>query len=187
VVVCRQPLILGVDLVGLAALTALGAVLMMAPLEGEVATLPHLRQQAATTHQERAALAARNAAMEQALAAHEEYLREQAEQPLADVGTFVAHVSEQCRESGVMLERVQPLATSRGESYESWQVNVQARGTFPSFHALLHRIESWSPYVQVDDLLVIGPADATSRDCELAWTVRVNYLDEWPAGRGDGP
>ena len=157
------------------------------PLQRELEALPRLREEMTEVHRRRAKLAARNGAIEQTLRAREQWLHQEAAQPLVDVGTFVAHISEQCAESGVVLQQVEPLRASRREEYQSWEVQVRAAGTFPRFADLLHRIESRSPYVQVRNLLVAGPSDPGAHECELAWTVRVNYLADPIAAEGGAP
>ena len=189
-VVCRKPLILGIDLLGLAGLAGLVAfviIVLLIPLQSDLITLPRLRNERMALQQQRLELVSHNAALRQKLDTHEQLLREQAGQPLSDVGTFLTHMSEQCRQSGIRLQTVEPLATLPGETYNSWRVQVRARGLFPNFEALLRRIESWSPYVQVNNILIMGPADTDSHDCELAWTVQVNYLPEWESDGRDKP
>ena len=178
-VICRKPLILAIDLAGVASVAALLAavgVWVLLPLQRDLTTLPALKEDALAVHRQCAKLAAQNAAMAQSLDAHEQALRAQAAQPLADVPTLLASVSELCAQSGVTLQQVQPLASGSGELYRSWQLQVRAVGPFPSFHELLCRIERLSPYVQVSNMLVVGPSDRASQVCELAFTVQVNYL-----------
>ncbi len=178
-VICRNPLILGVDLAGLAAtalLAALVALCIVVPLKRDLDVLPDSRKELAAAQDRLTQLVAANQATEEALRARDELLRAQASQPLADVGTFLAHMSEECQRSGVTLQQVQPLATNRGEEYQSWDVLVHASGAFPAFTRLLRGIEARSPYVQVEDIVVTGPASAADSECALAWTVRVNSL-----------
>ena len=189
-VVCRKPLILGIDLLGLAALAGIITLVIIAvliPLQRDLITLPRLRDERMALHQQRIELATHNAALQKKLETHEQLLREQAGQPLFDVGTFLTHMSEQCRQSGIRLQTVEPLATLHGETYNSWRVQVRAQGLFPNFEALLRRIESWSPYVQVNNILIMGPADTNNHDCKLAWTVQVNYLPEWESDGRNRP
>ncbi|MFH1747146.1 MAG: GspMb/PilO family protein [Planctomycetota bacterium] len=189
-VICRKPLILGLDLLGglLMALLATFAVFwIIMPLQHSLAALPTSREQLSDTHRQRTRLVARNQAAEEALRTRELWMREQATQPLANVGTFLELMTEQCQRSGVTLMQVQPLAVHHGEDYQSWDVQVRAQGTFPGFACLIHSIESSSPYVQVDNLLVNGPSSPAQNTCELAWTVRVNSITSWPTSGEAGP
>lgn len=178
-IVCRSPLILGIDLAGAAAAGLLMALVMLCilmPLKRDLDALPSTREELAAAHGRRAQLAARNEEAEVALRSREEWLQDQAAQPLADVGTFLAHMSEQCERYGVTLQQVRPLATRRDDEYQSWDVQVQASGSFPDFARLLHSIESRSPYVQIEKVLVTGPPGTIGGECKLEWTVRVNSL-----------
>lgn len=181
-VLCRKPLILGVDLAGAAATAALlvGTVAsLVVPLQRDRAASPRVRAELTAARRQRTELLVRNRRVEQALLNAEQWLRQQADQPLADAGTFLAHMSQQCAQSGIILRQVEPLVAAPDAEFQSWEVQVRGLGTFPHFAELLHRVESWSPYVQVHGVQVTGPKDASTNECELAWTMRVNHLPHW--------
>lgn len=138
--------------------------------------MPRLRDDLGAARRQRAELVACNRAADQTLLTAEQSLQQQADQPLADAGTFLARMSRQCTQSGITLWQVEPLVATRDAEFRSWEVQVRGRGIFPRFAELLHHIQSWSPYVQVHSIDVAGPTDASTCECELAWTVRVNYL-----------
>ena len=183
-VLCRKPLILGIDLAGAAVVAALVAstlALLVVPLQRARDTLPRLRDDLAAARRQRAELVAHNHAADQMLLTAEQSLQQQADQPLADTGTFLTRMSRQCAQNGIVLRQVEPLVAARDAEFRSWEVQVRGRGIFPRFAELLHHIQSWSPYVQVHSIQVVGPTDASTNECELAWTVRVNYLPRWMA------
>lgn len=182
-VICRRPLILVTDLVGLlivAGLTAGVSAMVILPNMAARNELPGLREDLALAQRKEHKLAARNKALTHSVERLAASLREQSQQPLADAGTFLRHMSEQCARYDIELRAVRPLATVRGEAFSSWDVQVEARGAFPEFCRLLYGIESWSPYLHVSNINVQAPRQSDGTICQLSWTVRVNYLPEWP-------
>ncbi len=178
-VVCRKPLILGTDLVGLVCAAALGAAVVLGviqPVQRDYRDLPRVRTAIAAANESAQGAYARNQATDRALQNLAASLREEADLPLADMGTFLEHMSERCRRHSVRLQQVDPQPVSAAGGFKSWAVQVRAQGTFPDFQRLLADIESWSPFVQVSELTIQRLAQSPGSDCDLAWTVRVNYL-----------
>lgn len=189
-VVCRKPLILGVDLLGASAVGALIAgvtLTVFAPLYRELQDLPRLRSELVAAHRQRAQRGARNDALQNTVNSYTDYLRDQARQPLANPATFLQKMSEECHAAGVELHDVQPVAEADVNEYCSWRVRVRGAAPFPHFERLLYRIESLSPFVHVDELLIEGPEDPQSNVCAVTWAIRVNYLPEWAEESGAQP
>ncbi|MBU0641580.1 MAG: type II secretion system protein M [Planctomycetes bacterium] len=187
-IVSRKPLILGIDLLGLAVVLGLLTLVIVGiiiPLQRDALALPSVRRQVQATQDRYDQLARENPAVARQLKEQEEMLRTRASQPLADIGNFLERLSAECSRSGVNLLEIQPLATESDGAHRSWNVHVRAEGKFPDFQRLLQRIESSSPYVQVRDLAVQGMPQANVSTCQLTWTLRVNYLPSGPtAGSG---
>lgn len=179
--ICRRPLIVGVDLAGAAAVLAtiaLVGLLVIRPYQQARAALPRLRQELETTQRHAAGLANANQRLTAELANRQQELKDLAAQPLADVGTFLARVARLCDSNHVDLVQIEPQEADNSQGYRSWDVQVVARGAFPDFQRLVASIEATSPFVQMRTAMVIGPRDFDAQHCELGWTVRVNYLEE---------
>lgn len=183
-VLCRKPLILLIDALGAAGvlvLLLLTACLVVMPYSRQHWRVPQLQGQISHARRLLDRLAAQNAAIATWIDANEQRLREQADPLLADVGTFLEELANECRAGGIMLEQFEPVsvAAPADQPYQSWDVHVRARGSFPQFARLLARIESRSPYVYVRELDVEGPGPGTTgraESCRVSWTVRVHYL-----------
>lgn len=180
-ILCRQPLILMTDLVGAA--SVLGILVLVAatvavPMAREWNNQPAIASELVRTRELAATLQQRRAKFAGELREASEALRTEAPQPLADVGKLLERIAAQCAAAGVELMEVTPTSAPI-ESHAAvlhWQARVQARGAFPQFFSLLREMESWSPYLEIRDLVLNGPPNRETSICEASWTLRMSYL-----------
>jgi hypothetical protein len=187
-IVCRRPLILVIDLVGVALSATLAATvvfLVVLPHCRDQWRLPALQKRITAMHRHKSELEARNTASLTAVRELERRLHESSDSALTDVGGFLEDMSRECRRSNITLEQFQPMlpvtthhSPLTTQDYASWDVRVAARGRFPDFQKLLSWIEARSRFTYVREIDVIGSPSPTSSDCRLSWTVRINYLPD---------
>ena len=193
-IVCRRPLVLVTDLVGVSltlAVVAATTFLVVLPYCRQQWRLPALRSRAAAVQRQNVVRAAQNAASLTAIRQLEHGLDQRTESATNDVGRVLDEMARCCSAIGLTLEQFQPMPPVSSGRFNSWDVRVTARGRFADFQRLLRWVEGRSEYTYVRelDVLKVSSPDAANRptaECRLQWTVRVNYMpDRPPAGEGE--
>jgi hypothetical protein len=179
VVLCRRPLLFSSDALGAAGVVGvLGAVLLgvALPLQHAFATRPALREDATRAQERCERVTARNRVLAENIRTLEGSLAELSLARHSETGEFLEFVSVACAEEGFRLQQLTPQGVVVQGDHRSWDAQVRSSGPFARFPRLLARIEAWSPFVHVRDLVVTGPPEGVSNSCEFNWTVRVNDL-----------
>src|SRR5262245_59029628 len=179
-VLCRRPLLFVSDAIGAAGIGVImgGVVLgVLLPLQLAVQARPAIAADLVDANARYDTATARNHALADTIRSLEGGLAELSGRHHSETGEFVEFLSAACAEAGFRLQQVTPQGLVTHAGHRSWDAQMSATGPFAAFPHLLAEIEGWSPFVQVSNLSVTGPAQSGSAECVFSWTVRVNSVN----------
>lgn len=177
-VLCRRPLILLVDVAGLALVAALlsGAALWLAaPLCGDWSDAPRAYAALAAAHARHRQLAVEVERQSRALADFDASVERLERTAVLGVSDLVARLADLAAAADVELQSVQPTAAD-SNGLKAWDVQIRARGRFAACQRLLLQTEQLSPFLQTRTLTLTGPPASGDPLCELVALVRLNSL-----------
>lgn len=173
---CRKPLIFLTDVAGVAALGLILACLVfgvMLPVRSALAGRPEARKLIADLTDAHEAIVRRNRLLAEQVRTLSTTVEDLRATPAIGSGAFIEFLASSCREFGFELSALRPRPEETGDGYRYFDTELGVSGVFPHFPPLLRRIEAWSPFVQIRDLVIRGPVAPDLKDCQISWTVRV--------------